>query len=74
VVTEREVGLKNVVTVLFGPLFVWGNCGRCNVLLPITGLGGSEVYETAGAAIQTNVWLKVVITPLLGAIVFALLD
>jgi hypothetical protein len=34
----------------------------------------SEAYETAGAAIQTEVWSKVVITPLLGAIVFALLD
>ena len=40
----------------------------------IMGLGMSEAYETAGAVIQTEVWLKVVITPLLGAIVFALLD
>ncbi len=59
----------------FCTLFVRGNRGRCSVLLPITGLGVSKPYGTAGApAIQTEMWLKVVITPLLEAIVFALLD
>jgi len=48
--------------------------GGATFYFPITGLGVSEAYETAGAAIQTEVWLKVVITPLLGAVVFALLD
>jgi hypothetical protein len=37
-------------------------------------LGVAEAYETTWVAIPTEVWLKVVITPLLGAIVFALLD
>lgn len=48
--------------------------GGATFYFPITELDVSEAYETAGAAIQTLVWLKVVITPLLGAIVFALLD
>ena len=48
--------------------------GGVTFYFPITDLGLSEAYGTAGAAIQTSVWLKVVITPLLGAIVFALLD
>lgn len=55
------------VLCLFGAIV-----GGATFYFPIAGL--SEAYETAGAAIQTEVWLKVVITPLLGAIVFALLD
>jgi len=57
----------------FRTLFVWGNWEVATFYFPITSLGVSEVYGTAGAAIQTEVWLKVVITPLLGAVVFALL-
>ena len=41
---------------------------------PIKDLSVAEVYETTLVAIPTEVWLKAVITPLLGAIVFALLD
>ena len=48
--------------------------GGATFYFPIAGLGVSEAYGTAGAAIQTEVWLKIVITPLLVAIVFALLD
>ena len=57
------------VLCLFGAIV-----GGAMLYYPITGLDVSEAYGTAGAAIQTEVWLKVVITPLLGAIVFALLD
>ena len=57
------------VLCLFGAIV-----GGATFYFPITSLGVSEVYGTAGAAIQTEVWLKVVITPLLGAVVFALLD
>jgi len=56
------------VLCLFGAIV-----GGATFYFPITGLG-VEAYETAGVAIQTEVWLKVVITPLLGTIVFALLD
>ena len=34
--------------------------GGAAFYFPISGLGVSEAYETAGAAIQTEVWLKVV--------------
>ena len=57
------------VLCLFGAIV-----GGISFYLPITDLGVSEAYGTLGAAIQTEVWLKVVITPLLGAIIFALLD
>jgi len=57
------------VLCLFGAIV-----GGATFYFPIAGLGVSEVYETAGAAIQTEMWLKAVITPLLMAIVFALLD
>ena len=57
------------VLCLFGAIL-----GGATFYFPITGLDVSEAYETAGTAIQTEMWLKVVITPLLGAIVFALLD
>jgi hypothetical protein len=42
--------------------------------LPIKDLGVAEAYETTWVAIPTEVLLKVGITPLLEAIVFALLD
>jgi hypothetical protein len=60
---------------LFSVLFLFGAIvGGATFYFPITGLGVSEAYGTAGAAIQAEVWLRVVITPLLGAIIFALLD
>lgn len=48
--------------------------GGATFYFPITGLGVSVAYGTLGSSIQTDMWSKVVITPLLGAIVFALLD
>ena len=48
--------------------------GGATFYFPITDLGVTVAYRTLGSAIQTEVWLKVVITPLLGAVVFALLD
>ena len=48
--------------------------GGAAFYFPITDLGVPEAYGTMGLAIQTCVWLKVVITPLLGAIVLAPLD
>jgi hypothetical protein len=48
--------------------------GGATFYFPITDLGVPEAYGTVGVAIQASGWLKVVITPLLGAIVFALLD
>jgi hypothetical protein len=60
---------------LFSVLFLLGAIvGGATFYFPITDLGVSEAYGTAGVAIQTEMWLKVVITPLLGAIIFALLD
>jgi hypothetical protein len=64
-----------VVTVFFSVLCLFGAIvGGAMFYFPITDWGVSEAYGTAEAAIQTEVWLKLVITPLLGAIGFALLD
>jgi hypothetical protein len=55
------------VLCLFG---VWGNRRGGMFYFPIKDLGVAEAYETTWVAILTEVWLKVVITPLLEAIVF----
>jgi hypothetical protein len=57
------------VLCLFGAIV-----GGATFYFPLTDLGVSVAYGTTVATIQTEMWLKVVITPLLGAIVFALLD
>jgi hypothetical protein len=66
--------LRYVVAVFFVLCLLGAIVGGATFYFPITDLGVSEAYGTLGASIQTEVWLKVVITPLLGAVVFALLD
>jgi hypothetical protein len=63
-----------VVAVLSVLCLLGAIVGSATFYFPISELGMSEAYGTFGVGIQIEVWLKVVISPLLGAIGFALLD
>jgi hypothetical protein len=71
---EVKGGLKMWLRLFSGLCLLIAIVGVAMFYFPIKDLGVAEAYETTWVAIPTEVWLKVVITPLLGAIVFALLD
>jgi hypothetical protein len=71
---EVKGGLKSWLRLFSGLCLLIAIVGVAMFYLPIKDLGVAEAYETTWVAIPTEVLLKVVITPLLEAIVFALLD
>ena len=71
---EVKGGLKMWLRLFSGLCLLIAIVGVAMFYFPIKDLSVAEAYETTLVAIPTEVWLKAVITPLLGAIVFALLD